>query len=363
MKWNSKNVLVTGGVGFIGHHLVLELLKRGSIVTVVDHPKRATPQIWKKKIDHYLREAELMGLKPEYDGESGYVCGDSILFQPIDIEKEPEKLLQSMQKREIDVVFHLAAVFGGRGFVDEKQAECFRSIGINHNLFSSAVEVGVKHVHFSSSACVYPPSLNKPGYLLNEDDILSTGEGWAQSDNVYGWVKLMGELELQTFHKRYGIKGSIARYLTVYGPREFDDSHAIASLTTRALKREDPFVVWGTGEQERGFTYVDDIVAGTILCSEKIRDGTPINLGWDKRYKIREVVRMILEITNHSPAKLIFDPTKPEGPQSRALDISRARKLLDWQPKVDLYDGLTRTLNWKSEILYQGLGSSRKEGV
>jgi UDP-glucose 4-epimerase len=104
--------------------------------------------------------------------------------------------------------------------------------------------------------------------------------------------------------------------------------------------------VWGSGEQERGFTYVTDIVEGQILAAEKIADGTAVNLGWDKRYKIKDVVSMILDISGHKPNKLVFDKSKPEGPFSRALDISLAKKLLGWQPRIDLKEGLTMTINW-----------------
>jgi UDP-glucose 4-epimerase len=111
------------------------------------------------------------------------------------------------------------------------------------------------------------------------------------------------------------------------------------------LRREDPFTVWGSGAQERGFTYVSDIVKGQILAAEKIADGTAVNLGTEKRYKIKDVVEMILENVGYKPG-LKFDKSKPEGPFSRALDISLARKLLGWEPKVDLDEGLRETLNW-----------------
>jgi len=156
----------------------------------------------------------------------------------------------------------------------------------------------------------------------------------------------MGEMQLDVFHKEKNFNSSISRYLTVYGPGELDASHAIAALAERALDREDPYVVWGSGEQERGFTFVDDIVEGSIRATEFITDATPVNLGWDKRYKIRDVANLILELSGYRPSKIFFDRTKPEGPFSRALDISRARSLLLWEPKVDLREGLERTIEW-----------------
>jgi UDP-glucose 4-epimerase len=155
----------------------------------------------------------------------------------------------------------------------------------------------------------------------------------------------MGELELRSYHQQYGLEGSVARYLTVYGPGEIDESHAISTLVRKAVRGEDPFVVWGTGEQERGFTYVDDIVRGSIRAAEVIRDGTAVNLGTEKKYKIREVVEKILAIAKYR-TRVVYDPLKPTGPFSRALDISRSRSLLEWEPLVDIDEGLRRTYEW-----------------
>ena len=244
-----------------------------------------------------------------------------------------------------DVVFHLAAVFGGREFVDVHQSECSRMLAIDHNVISASHEAGVESLHYSSSACVYPPSLNMPGHLLKENDILSTGEGWRASDNLYGFAKLMGEMQLLAHYKEHGFKSSVCRYLTVYGPGELDASHAIAALVEKALDGQDPFTVWGSGNQERGFTYVDDIVSGSVLAAEHITDASPMNLGWDKRYRIRDVVELILRTSGHFPRSTKYDISKPEGPFSRALDICRA-KALGWEPKVDLEEGLRRTVDW-----------------
>jgi UDP-glucose 4-epimerase len=249
-----------------------------------------------------------------------------------------------------NVVFHLGALFGGREFVNTRQAECSKMLAVDHNAIEAAYQAGVERFSFASSACVYPDSLQKnPGYLLKEDDILSTGDGWNSADNLYGFAKLMGEMQCIVFHKEHGFKTSACRYLTVYGPGEFDTSHAIAALVEKAVDRKDPFVVWGSGEQERGFTYVTDIVNGSIAACEKVEDGTGVNLGWDKRYKIKDVANMILKIAGYEP-RIQFDLSKPEGPFSRALDISMSKRLLGWEPKVDLEEGLTSTVKWHSRL-------------
>ncbi|HEV2390624.1 MAG TPA: NAD-dependent epimerase/dehydratase family protein [Nitrososphaerales archaeon] len=331
MNWSKRRVIVTGGAGFIGSSLVDRLLGLGASVTVVDKlVSGGSSWIWEAKL------ARLSEIYSKHGVESPPLhCLD------LSTERDRFRLLASAN----DVVFHLAAVFGGREFVDVHQTECSRMLAIDHNVISASHEAGVESLHYSSSACVYPPSLNTPGHLLKEDDILSTGEGWKASDNLYGFAKLMGEMQLLALHNEHGFKSSVCRYLTVYGPGELDASHAIAALIEKALDRQDPFVVWGSGNQERGFTYVDDIVSGSLLASEAVTDASPINLGWDKRYSIRDVAELILRTSGHVPRKVKYDLSRPEGPFSRALDISRARAI-GWEPTVDLEEGLLKTIDW-----------------
>jgi UDP-glucose 4-epimerase len=287
---------------------------------------------WKRRLDRYYALYRKHEVEPH--------------LEIIDLSSERERLKTILTKNNVDTVFMLSAVFGGRGFVDTQQSACSIGFAIDQNTIRACHESGtVERINYSSSACVYPPSLNKPKYLLKESDVLSTGEGLSSSDNLYGFQKIMTEMTLSVFSQEHGLKTSSCRFLTVYGAGEFPTTHAISMLCERALRREDPFVVWGSGEQERGFTYVTDIVEGQILSAEKITDGTAVNLGWDTRYKIKEVVNMILEIVGYKP-RVVFDKTKPEGPFSRALDVSLAKRLLGWTPKVELSEGLKMTIDW-----------------
>jgi nucleoside-diphosphate-sugar epimerase len=335
LGWLEKTVLVTGGVGFIGSNLVDALLSKGAEVIVADQilAPNTNANLWKKRLDRYYAICEEYGSEPR--------------LEIIDLSVERERLKHILAKNGVDTVFMLSAVFGGRAFVDQQQALCSIGFAIDQNTIRACHESGtVERIAYASSACVYPPSLNKPDYLLKESDIVSTGEGFASSDNLYGWNKLTTEWTLRAFHNEYGMKTSAYRFLTVYGAGEFPSTHAISMLCERALRKEDPFLVWGSGNAERGFTYVTDIVRGMIMGAERIEDGTAINLGWDKRYKIKDVVQMILEISDHKPKQIVFDTSKPEGPFSRALDISLAKKLLGWSPEIDLREGLELTIKW-----------------
>ena len=338
MSWQRKNVVVTGGAGFIGSNLVGALLERGAEVTVVDKLLIPTQQeIWSRKVGRLLGIFSAHGAPPR--------------IHIIDLELDKERFQLALEG--VDTVFHLSAVFGGREFVDKRQTDCAAMLAIDRNVIDASHKAGVKHVHYASSACVYPPSLQRSrGHLLYENDVCydpemdPTGRWWELSDNLYGWAKLCGELECRVYHEEKGLSTSTCRYLTVYGPGEFDESHAISALINKALRKEDPFEVWGSGDQERGFTYVDDIVEGSIRAAERVTDGMPINLGTDKRYRIRDVVCEILREVGHNPRGTVFNLDKPEGPFSRALDVSRAKEMLGWEPKVDIHEGIQRTVEW-----------------
>lgn len=336
MNWSKRRVVVTGGAGFIGSNLVARLLELGADVVVVDKLQLARGSLsWNRKLTRLESIFRMHSI-------------NKIPLEIVDLEVDRQKFQILAQKA--DIVFHLSALFGGRQFVDTRQADCSKMLAVDHNVIEASYEAGVDRLHYASSACVYPDSLQRdPTYLLKEDDILSKGEGWRSSDNMYGFAKLMGEMQCIVFHKEKNFKTSTCRYLTVYGPGEFDTSHAISALIERALDREDPYVVWGSGNQERGFTYVRDIVYGSIASCEHIEDGTAVNLGWDKRYRIRDVAGRILRAVGYTP-KVQFDKSKPEGPFSRALDIGLAKRLLGWEPVVDIDEGLEKTVDWHEQL-------------
>ena len=201
---------------------------------------------------------------------------------------------------------------------------------------------------FASTACVYPTQLQEEigsDYKLKESDSNPKNlDGNMSADIEYGWGKLMSEIQLNSFQKQYGLKSSAMRFVTAYGPRE-NETHAIIAWIYKALERMDPYQIWGDGKQERDFTFVEDIIDGCILAAQST-DTSPINLGTGKKYSVMEVVGMICEIMNWKPSSFKFDKSKPSGALSRALDNSRAKEILGWEPKISLKDGLKQTIGW-----------------
>jgi nucleoside-diphosphate-sugar epimerase len=154
----------------------------------------------------------------------------------------------------------------------------------------------------------------------------------------------MGEFTLQAYSKEQGMGAASCRYFTVYGPRGVEN-HAVIAMIARAFLGQNPFEVWGDGTQIRNWTYIDDIVEGTILAGEKINDGTAVNLGTMERIRVIDCAKMVCEFTgHHADIKLRRD--MPTGPLNRVADNALAKKLLGWEPKVLFREGLKRTIDW-----------------
>jgi nucleoside-diphosphate-sugar epimerase len=243
----------------------------------------------------------------------------------------------------IQIVFHIAADHGGRGYVDLHQAGPASNLFLDGLIFWEAVKAGVEKVVFASSGCVYPNCMQTDAskeIYLREEDVKPPHD----ADNMYGWAKLMAELTLEAYHREYNLGAASCRYFTVYGPRGVEN-HAVMAMIARAFVHQDPFEVWGDGTQIRNWTYVDDIVSGTILAAEKINDGTAVNLGTMERVRVLDAVEMVTEYAGYHPEiRLLRD--MPTGPINRVADNKLAKKLLGWEPKTPFREGLRKTMDW-----------------
>jgi UDP-glucose 4-epimerase len=170
-------------------------------------------------------------------------------------------------------------------------------------------------------------------------------ENGALADGEYGWGKFMGEMALKAYAKQFGQKGVSCRLFTVYGPRE-NESHAIIAFIAKALVRQDPFEIWGSGQQDRNFTYVSDVVAGMKLATEKITDCSSVNIGTDEIIKIIDAAAAVCKLTNHNPKSYNFDRSKPEGVHARAASTKNQELWLNWKPRVSFENGISDTVTW-----------------
>ena len=318
MEWRSRKALVTGGASFIGSHLTDALVERGATVRVADNFSSG-------RLDN-------IGV---HVGSGAVELFEGDLLDP-DVMRRVVA--------GIDVVFHLAADHGGRGYVDLHQAACATNLTLDGMMFNACRDAGVEKVVYASSGCVYPNFLQTDPdeeVYLTEDKVGPPFD----ADNMYGWAKLMAEMTLKSFHRDWGMKSASLRYFTVYGPRGHEN-HAVIAMIARSFVDQDPFVVWGTGEQIRNWTHVSDIVEGTILAAERIDDGTAVNIGTMERTRVIDAVHEVLHHTGKEHLRIETHPEMPTGPMNRVADNSLAKELLGWEPKVKFMDGLRSTTDW-----------------
>lgn len=317
--WSGKSVLVTGGASFIGSHIVDRLAERGARhIRVVDDLSSGTLENIQGHLDSGI--VEFMDVDLLAPGATDRAC------------------------RGVNYVFHLAAIHGGRGYVEMHDAECGRNLVMDGLMIRSAIDANVDKFVFASSGCVYPnyiqQDISKELYLTEE----MVGPPY-DSDHMYGWAKLMGELSLQSWYRQKALKSVSLRYFTVYGERGVEN-HAVIAMIARAFIDQNPFEVWGDGTQIRNWTYVGDIAEGTVAAAESdVVDGTPINLGTMERTRVIDAVQEVLRYTGKK-ADIKFLKDMPTGPLNRVASNHRAKELIGWSPKMKFMDGLHKTIDW-----------------
>lgn len=311
----TKRILLTGGAGFLGRHVVERLRARGVPDANICIPRRAK---W--------------DLTEQTDVARLYRAA----FAP----------------HKVDVVIHLAAEVGGIGANQKNPGRYFyANMAMALHLIEQARLDGLhlRDGRFvqTGTICAYPKFAKVP---FKEDEVW---DGYPEETNApYGVAKKAAWQMLDAYKLQYGMKSSYVLPVNLYGPWDnFDlqSSHVIPALIRKCIEAQrrgdSQIVCWGTGSASREFLYVDDAAEGIVRAAEVMDDPTPINLGASFEITIKDLVELIVKLTGFKGA-VVWDSTKPDGQPRRCLDTTRAQKLLNWKAQVSFEDGLKRTIEW-----------------
>lgn len=328
---SSRKIVVCGGGGFIGGHLVADLLRQGYEVRAVDI----------KPLDQWYQlfpDAENL----QSDLGQKQACEEAV--------------------RDCEIVYNLAADMGGMGFIENNKALCMLSVLINTHLVMAAHEAGVNRFFYASSACVYAADKQTDPNVtaLREEDAYP-----AMPEDGYGWEKLFSERMCRHFREDFDLTTRVARYHNVYGPhgtyeggREKAPAAICRKIATAKLNGTDEIEVWGDGHQTRSFMWIDDCVKGTqmILNGDYV---DPLNLGSSELVSINQLVDMVEDIASIK-LKRRYNLKAPKGVNGRNSDNALINKVFGWEPSTRLRDGLERTYAWIHDSIASSRGAERR---
>lgn len=304
----NKKILVTGGAGFLGKHVVNLLFKKKPKEVFVPRSK-------------------------EYDLRNQEDC---------------KKVVQGM-----DVVIHLAANGGGIGYNRENPGTlCYDNLVMGAHIIEEARRAGVQKFVGLGTICQYPKHTPVP---FKEEDLWN---GYPEETNApYGLAKKMLLVLSQAYRSQYGFNAIHLMPVNLYGPGDnFDpqSSHVIPALIKKfidARERGDEFViVWGTGKPTREFLYVEDAARAIVLAAEKYNKSAPVNLGAAFEISIKDLVNLIKKLTDFK-GKIVWDKTKPDGQPRRKLDTSKAEREFGFRSKVSFEESLRKTIDWYANTI------------
>jgi nucleoside-diphosphate-sugar epimerase len=312
-------IVVCGGGGFIGGHLIADLRRAGhSRIRSVD-------------------------VKPLHEW---FQVFDDVENLQLDLQ---EKDACERAVRGASMVYNLAADMGGMGFIENNKALCMLSVLINTHLLMAAREAGIQRFFYSSSACVY--AADKQMAELLEAPLKESDAYPAMPEDGYGWEKLFSERMCRHFAEDFGLETRVARYHNVYGPhgtwsggREKAPAAICRKVAEAKLSGNHTIEIWGSGNQTRSFTYIDDCIKGTqLLMHSTVRE--PLNVGSDQMVTINQLVDIVEQIAGIS-LKRRYDLSAPKGVNGRNSDNTMIAARLGWAPSIRLEDGMERTYRW-----------------
>ena len=314
----QTEVVVCGGGGFIGGHLLAELRRQG------------------------VENLRAVDIKPT---SQWYQRFDDVENLQLDLQDKAacERALAGARQ-----VYNLASDMGGMGFIENNKCLCMLSVLINTHLLMAAQQAGAEKYFFSSSACVYAADkqVNPDLTALREADAYP-----AQPEDGYGWEKLYGERMCRHFTDDYGLTTCVARYHNVYGPwgtfdggREKAPAAVCRKVIAAKMSGRHEIEIWGDGNQTRSFMYIDDCLYGTQTMMDRSIAG-PLNVGSNEMVTINQLVDIVEDIAGIE-LKRSYNLKAPKGVNGRNSDNTLIKQIMGWEPSISLREGMEKTYAW-----------------
>lgn len=317
----ETRVLVTGGTGFLGRHVVAALEARG--------------------------------------------CRNVMTFRSSQYDLTHESQVErALADTRPELIIHLAATVGGIGANREHPGTFYyRNLMMGSLLMEHARRTGVRRFLCVGTICSYPKLTPVP---FREEDLWN---GYPEETNApYGLAKKMLLVQSQAYRQEFRFDASNVLVVNLYGPHDNfdpDSSHVIPALIRKCVEAAESgasqIEVWGTGKATREFLYVEDAAQGIVAAAERLEGSDPVNIGAGFEISIRDLTQKIADLTGFK-GRIVWDPTKPDGQPRRCLDVTRAERLLGWRASTSFDEGLRRTIAWfRSEAsVSSGPGSARR---
>jgi UDP-glucose 4-epimerase len=346
----TKFHLVSGGCGFVGRNMVRRLLKttNDKVLMVDDLSIGTHPSQWMKNFTS-KKQGELEIIGP--DERLYFWKGDfrNLLFM---FRQDADFLRKNWipEFTKFSDVFHFAAIVGGRAKIEGDPMVVALDLSIDAEFFYWVCNHKPERVLYPSSSAAYPISLqtSSAAIALGEGDI-DFKKNLGTPDMTYGWSKLTGEFLAQIAAAHYGVKVACIRPFSGYGEDQ-DLSYPVPAIAARAAKREDPFEVWGTGQQGRDFVHIDDVIDFIQMLMEKVSDGSAWNIGSGKLTSFLDLIQVFCSFAGYKPAiKALID--KPVGVHSRYANMDLVTERFGWKPKISVEEGMRRVYDAAVERL------------
>ncbi|MGP0595139.1 NAD-dependent epimerase/dehydratase family protein [Nitrospira sp. T9] len=329
--FKNANVLVTGAGGFLGTNIAKRLVEDGA---------------------HVL--GTLHGRPPQYEHPNlKYLKTD--LTQMNDCRQAVEGM---------KYVFMCAANTSGAAVMaTQPLAHVTPNVVMNAQMLEAAYQAKIEKFLFISSSAAYPPTGVRP---VSEGEMFE-GDPYETYYSV-GWMKRYAEVLCRNYAEKIKdtMKTVVVRPSNVYGPYDkfdFERSHVTAALIRKVVERQDPLEVWGTGEDVRDLIFVDDFIDAVLLAMAKLDEFEPVNIGYGKGCRVREVLDTLLEVDGFQNAKVVVNPNKPSMIPVRLIDVAQAQSLLGFQAQISLRDGLGKTLEWYRRVYGKAKSSPTPEAA